>query len=73
MLPLEVKALGFSVHRGFDTIAMDVAAADGAQHMLTPPADALQQGATWHNTWQLEVACGSLPVFTPRGMAARAA
>lgn len=57
-LPLEFKTLGFSVHRKFDTIALDADSLGDSRHTLGQLADALQKCVACHNAYQIKVPPG---------------
>ncbi len=57
-LPLEFKTLGFSVHREFDTIAMDAENLADPKHTLTQLAGALGKCVACHATYQIKTTPG---------------
>jgi len=57
-LPLEFKTLGFSVHREFDTIAMDAESLGDPKHTLTQLAGTLQKCVACHGTYQIKATSG---------------
>ncbi len=54
-LPLEFKTLGFSVHREFDTIAVDADRLRDPRHTLAQLADTLQKCVACHSTYQFKL------------------
>jgi hypothetical protein len=57
-LPLEFKTLGFSLHREFDTIAMDAEGLGDPKHTLKQLAGALQKCVACRSTYQIKAASG---------------
>ena len=55
-LPLEFKTLALSLHREFDTIAMDADGIAVQKHTLGQIADALQKCVACHNLYQFKSA-----------------
>ena len=55
-LPLEFKTLGFSVHRDFDTIALDAENLGDPKHTLGQLADTLQKCVACHSAYQIKLA-----------------
>ena len=60
-LPLEFKALALSLHRDFDTIAMDAEGIGMPKHTLGQLADALQKCVACHNRYQVTSALPQSP------------
>ena len=58
-LPLEFKTLGFSVHREFDTIALDAESLGDSRHTLTQLADTLGKCVACHSTYQIKMTSGN--------------
>jgi hypothetical protein len=57
-LPLEFKTLGFSVHREFDTLALDAESLGDARHTLGQLAGTLQKCVACHAAYQLTTPSG---------------
>lgn len=55
-LPLEFKTLALSLHREFDTIAMDADGIATPKHTVGQLADALQKCVACHNSYQIKSA-----------------
>lgn len=55
-LPLEFKALAFSVHRGFDAIAMDAERIGMPKQTLSELSDVLQRCVACHGSYQVKSA-----------------
>ena len=54
-LPLEFKTLAFSVHGGFDTIAIDAETIGMPKHTLGQLSDVLQKCVACHSSYQVKV------------------
>ena len=54
-LPLEFKSLAFSVHGGFDTIAIDAETIRLPRHTLGQVSDVLQKCVACHSSYQVKV------------------
>ncbi len=55
-LPLEFKTLAFSVHGGFDTIAIDAETIGMPKHTLGQLSDVLQKCVACHSSYQVKAA-----------------
>jgi hypothetical protein len=55
-LPLGFKALAFSVHGGFDTIAIDAEGIGMPKHTLSQLSDVLQKCVACHSSYQVKAA-----------------
>ena len=55
-LPLEFKTLAFSVHGGFDTIAIDAETIGMPKHTLGQLSDVLQKCVACHGSYQVKSA-----------------
>jgi hypothetical protein len=53
-LPLEFKTLAFSVHGGFDTIAIDAETIGMPKHTLGQISDVLQKCVACHSSYQVK-------------------
>ena len=55
-LPLEFKTLAFSVHGGFDTIAIDAETIGMPKHTIGQLSDVLQKCVACHSSYQVKAA-----------------
>jgi hypothetical protein len=62
-LPLEFKTLAFSVHGGFDTIAMDAETIGLPKHTLGQLSEVLQNCVACHSSYQVKAATTRLRTY----------